>query len=103
MPTTKMIIEKKQDISVLFSDICEFTAFASTCSAEFVVQFLNRHFVTFDSLCAKHNLEKVKTIGYLLFAQINNIVMLIFALDHLPIIRLTLFTWLLICSSLYSS
>lgn len=58
-----LVLEHNYDMSVLFSDIVGFTEYSSTCSAEAIVNMLNVHFTTFDNLCLKYRLEKVKTIG----------------------------------------
>jgi adenylate cyclase len=50
-------------VSVLFSDFCGFTAVAASYSASELVEELNRCFCFFDSLCSRHGVEKLKTIG----------------------------------------
>ena len=50
-------------VSVLFSDFCGFTSVAATYSASELVEELNRCFCFFDSLCSRHGVEKLKTIG----------------------------------------
>jgi histidine kinase len=49
--------------TVLFSDIQGFTRISETLSPEELVDLLHRYFSKFDEICAKHKLEKIKTIG----------------------------------------
>lgn len=51
------------DVTVLFTDFVGFTQIAESMSAEELVGELNVCFRAFDSICEKHNLEKLKTIG----------------------------------------
>jgi class 3 adenylate cyclase len=60
---TGIVMDSHPDVSVLFSDICNFTKYSSTTPAEEVVFMLNNHFSYFDSLSSRLGLEKVKTIG----------------------------------------
>ncbi len=55
--------QRVDDASVLFADIVGFTPLASTLSPEALVGLLNRVFLRFDELTARHGAEKVKTIG----------------------------------------
>jgi adenylate cyclase len=50
-------------VSVLFTDFVGFTKLADTLSPQEVVAELDDCFVAFDEIIAKHNLEKIKTIG----------------------------------------
>lgn len=50
-------------VSVLFTDFVGFTRLADTLSPQEVVAELDDCFVAFDDIIAKHNLEKIKTIG----------------------------------------
>mmetsp|Transcript_4443 Transcript_4443/g.16764 ORF Transcript_4443/g.16764 Transcript_4443/m.16764 type:complete len:1463 (-) Transcript_4443:2572-6960(-) len=55
------------DISVLFSDLVQFTAFSSTVTAEELIAILNKQFSVFDQLCKQHHLEKIKSVGDAIF------------------------------------
>jgi len=57
------VADEVEDASVLFADIVGFTALASRSKAPDVVDFLNRTFAAYDTLVARHGLEKIKTIG----------------------------------------
>eukprot|EP00873_Tetraselmis_striata_P019588 jgi/Tetstr1/439852/TSEL_028263.t1 len=52
-----------ENVSILFADICGFTALSSTLTAYEVVSFLNDIFRDFDELADTYQLEKIKTIG----------------------------------------
>jgi adenylate cyclase len=55
--------KKFESVSVLFTDFSEFTRVSSEFSPEELVKELNTCFREFDSICAKYNIEKIKTIG----------------------------------------
>ena len=57
------IAEQHPSVTVLFADIVGFTPWASNRNPEEVVDVLDRIFSTFDALCDKHGVEKIKTIG----------------------------------------
>jgi|GEM_PF-887857 len=57
------VAEEVGDASVLFADIVGFTAIAARCPASETVALLNRLFSDYDTLVARHGLEKIKTIG----------------------------------------
>ena len=57
------IAETLTDTSVLFADIVQFTDFASRYEPAVVVQLLKQLFVSFDGLCDRFGIEKIKTIG----------------------------------------
>ncbi|HSK04439.1 MAG TPA: adenylate/guanylate cyclase domain-containing protein [Kofleriaceae bacterium] len=59
----RVIVDRFDDVSVLFADIVGFTAVASRTSPEALVTMLNELFSTFDRLAEQHRLEKIKTIG----------------------------------------
>ncbi|MCO6465473.1 MAG: adenylate/guanylate cyclase domain-containing protein, partial [Bradyrhizobiaceae bacterium] len=58
-----------EQAAVFFSDIVGFTSHSSEMDAPDVVRLLETLFRSFDELCAKHGITKVKTIGdaYLCF------------------------------------
>ena len=58
-----VISDRHTDVTVLFADIVGFTDFASNRPALEVVSWLNELFSQFDDICARHGLEKIKTIG----------------------------------------
>ncbi len=57
------IAEQHASVTVLFADIVGFTPWASTRTAEEVVEVLDHIFSAFDALCDAHGVEKIKTIG----------------------------------------
>eukprot|EP00762_Andalucia_godoyi_P005033 ANDGO_01376.mRNA.1 Adenylate cyclase len=62
------IADQFEDVSIVFLDICNFTPFSQTKKPIELVSILNKIFTRFDDLCAKHKLQKIKTIGDALFA-----------------------------------
>jgi len=50
-------------VTVMFSDIHEFTKIAETMSPETLVDELDKFFSIFDSVIEKYGIEKIKTIG----------------------------------------
>jgi class 3 adenylate cyclase len=57
------IVDAFDDVSVLFADLCGFTAFSSQHSAAKVLSALNTIFGHIDEIVTRHGLEKIKTIG----------------------------------------
>lgn len=51
------------EVTILFADIVGFTQLSETISPQDLVYLLNQIFSAFDALCARHGLEKIKTIG----------------------------------------
>jgi len=51
------------DVTVMFSDIINFTQLSEEMPPKFMVTMLNEVFTHFDHLAEKHGLEKIKTIG----------------------------------------
>lgn len=58
-----VIAERFDEVSVLFADVADFTAFAERTSPERVVGVLDQIFSAFDRLTRERGLEKIKTIG----------------------------------------
>jgi class 3 adenylate cyclase len=59
----RVIVDRFDDVSVLFADIVGFTSMSSRTTPEHLVTMLNELFSLFDTLAEKHGLEKIKTIG----------------------------------------
>ncbi len=57
------IAEAFDDVTVLFADVVDFTAFAERTPPQRVVAVLDEVFSAFDDLALRHGLEKIKTIG----------------------------------------
>ena len=49
--------------SILFADICGFTALSSQCTAQELVQLLNELFARFDRLAAENHCLRIKILG----------------------------------------
>ncbi|GFO37846.1 adenylate cyclase [Plakobranchus ocellatus] len=49
--------------SILFADICGFTALSSTCTAQELVQLLNELYARFDSLATENHCLRIKLLG----------------------------------------
>ncbi len=58
-----VIAEEFENVSVLFADIVDYTAFSRDKKPSEVVSKLNDIFQEFDQLADRHGLEKIKTIG----------------------------------------
>jgi PAS domain S-box-containing protein len=63
-----LIAEEFDDVTILFSDICGFTAMSSKMRASDIVTMLNTLIYKFDQLVSDMGVEKVKTIGDAYFA-----------------------------------
>ncbi|WP_103667466.1 adenylate/guanylate cyclase domain-containing protein [Pseudanabaena sp. BC1403] len=59
----KIVADTFEEVTVLFGDIVSFTEFASSVSANELVNMLNEIFSEFDRLVDRYGLEKIKTIG----------------------------------------
>ena len=59
----RVIADHCPDVTVLFSDVVDFTPFSERQPAQHVVEVLNRLFSAFDELTDRYRLEKIKTIG----------------------------------------
>ena len=55
--------DERRVVTVLFADIVGFTPLSERLPSEGLVRLLNEVFSAFDSLAARHGLEKIKTIG----------------------------------------
>jgi class 3 adenylate cyclase len=51
------------EVTILFADLVDFTAFSTTISPDKIVEILNLIFSLFDHLIDQNGLEKIKTIG----------------------------------------
>jgi len=58
-----LIADLLPEVTVLFADVVGFTPLAARLSAEDLVKLLAYVFKHFDTICLKHGLEKIKTIG----------------------------------------
>jgi class 3 adenylate cyclase len=58
-----LIVDRFDDVSVLFADIVGFTTLSSRTTPEQLVTMLDELFSLFDRLAEQHRLEKIKTIG----------------------------------------
>ena len=59
----KTIANSHQAVSVMFADLCGFTALSRKTSPADLVTMLNGIFTAFDEIVKKHRVEKIKTIG----------------------------------------
>lgn len=50
-------------VTVLFTDLVDFTLLSSQLPTARIVQLLHELFTSYDGLCEKHNVFKVDTIG----------------------------------------
>jgi adenylate cyclase len=58
-----VIAEAHAEVTVLFADVVDFTPFTERTEPQRVVGVLDEIFSAFDTLAARHALEKIKTIG----------------------------------------
>ncbi|MFN8359915.1 MAG: adenylate/guanylate cyclase domain-containing protein [Candidatus Kapaibacterium sp.] len=59
----KKIADSHDRVSVLFIDIVGFTNLSASIPASELIDLLDMVFTRFDTICKKHGLEKIKTIG----------------------------------------
>lgn len=59
----KSIAQYHSNVTILFADIGGFTTLASQLDPMKLVDLLDELFSVFDEICARHNLEKIKTLG----------------------------------------
>ncbi|XOV78393.1 MAG: adenylate/guanylate cyclase domain-containing protein [Aestuariibacter sp.] len=58
-----LIADEIEHCSILFADICGFTAYSQQVAPNQLVQTLNQLVCDFDLICQRYGLEKIKTIG----------------------------------------
>ncbi|MCA9718936.1 MAG: adenylate/guanylate cyclase domain-containing protein [Myxococcales bacterium] len=61
--TGRPIADGHDEVTVLFADIVGFTELSQRLDPAALVAVLNRLFSSFDELCERHGVEKIKTIG----------------------------------------
>jgi class 3 adenylate cyclase len=68
-----LIADGHADVTVMFTDLVNFTQLTESLSPEQLVSLLNTIFSGFDDLCEKYNVEKIKTIGdaYMVVGGLN--------------------------------
>jgi adenylate cyclase len=59
----KRIADRLDGVTLLFADLADFTEAAHAEQPEAVVAYLDDFVRAFDSVCEKHGVEKIKTIG----------------------------------------
>jgi class 3 adenylate cyclase len=59
----RLIADRYDDVTVLFSDLVDFTRISAGMPVDEVVSSLNGMFSTFDAACTRLGVEKIKTIG----------------------------------------
>lgn len=68
-----LIADGHADVTVMFADLVNFTQLTESLSPEQMVGLLNTIFSSFDDLCEKYGVEKIKTIGdaYMVVGGLN--------------------------------
>ncbi|OQV18571.1 Adenylate cyclase type 5 [Hypsibius exemplaris] len=59
----KIYIQRHENVSILFADICGFTVLSSQCNADELVRLLNELFGRFDRLAEENNCLRIKLLG----------------------------------------
>jgi adenylate cyclase len=59
----RRIADRVENLSVLFADLAGFTRAAHDLPPEEIIDYLDDFVRTFDELCSRHCVEKIKTIG----------------------------------------
>lgn len=60
---TSFIAHYHRNVTILFTDICNYTVISSTWPPRKVMYMLNKMFSGFDDICIKRGIYKVETIG----------------------------------------
>ncbi|HEU0189366.1 MAG TPA: adenylate/guanylate cyclase domain-containing protein [Gallionella sp.] len=68
-----LIADGHADVTIMFADLVNFTQLTESLSPEQMVSLLNTIFSSFDDLCEKYGVEKIKTIGdaYMVVGGLN--------------------------------
>jgi class 3 adenylate cyclase len=61
--TGKTSARSYAQVTVLFADFKDFTIFSEELDAETLVQSIDEYFEAFDRIVARHDVEKIKTVG----------------------------------------
>ncbi|XP_045169674.2 adenylate cyclase type 5-like [Mercenaria mercenaria] len=59
----KIYIQRHENVSIAFADMCGFTQLSSQCTAQELVQLLNEIFARFDCLAADNHCLRIKILG----------------------------------------
>lgn len=59
----KIYIQRHENVSILFADICGFTQLSAQCTAEELIRLLNELFARFDKLANEHHCLRIKLLG----------------------------------------
>merc|ERR1719295_1015053 len=59
----KIYIQRHENVSILFADICGFTSLSAQCTAEELIRLLNELFARFDRLASEHHCLRIKLLG----------------------------------------
>ncbi|KAK9501069.1 hypothetical protein O3M35_002183 [Rhynocoris fuscipes] len=59
----KIYIQRHENVSILFADICGFTSLSDQCTAQELVRLLNELFARFDRLAQEHCCLRIKLLG----------------------------------------
>ncbi|XP_052765547.1 adenylate cyclase type 6-like [Mya arenaria] len=59
----KIYIQRHENVSIVFADMCGFTQLSSQCTAQELVQLLNEIFARFDCLAADNHCLRIKILG----------------------------------------
>merc|ERR1719225_2193084 len=59
----KIYIQRHENVSILFADICGFTVLSAQCTAEELIRLLNELFARFDKLANEHHCLRIKLLG----------------------------------------
>jgi len=60
---SELFVEKHENVSILFADICNFTPLTTKLSVEKLVETLNDLFGKFDDAADKHQCLRIKILG----------------------------------------